>query len=386
MKRRGVYLFYLLLAGLVSCNQSQVKIPKGVSFDKTIIRSGSLGDNWCHTWAADGHIYTCMDDGWGWIDTLELEQRWNNRVWKIVDGPEQIKDEFLPGYPEYPFEKSNNPTGKRVWYGYGIISVDSTIYQSLSLCFGTSFGPFKGVKFIYSPDFGQTWYNQDSTEVGQNTHGEDWEDMFFLNEKGQYISSFSILAFAQMGRDYEQNKDGYIYVYSPGGGFAPYNEKLMLARVPKEQLLNKERWEYFQGMDAAGNALWTDTLKSAGFIHQFPSGYDFYSWHPSVVYNEKLDMYIMSTYGTGGSATDLHDMPSTLMLLWARTPWGPWTEFHVDTNWIMDHPDNRLYQAKLSPKWISEDGKEMWLIWSDQRGNWRTNYKWNACKFRIEFE
>jgi hypothetical protein len=385
MKSKGFYLIGLLLAGLASCNQSQVMEPSGVTFSETIIRSGSLGDNWCHTWAADGHIYTCMDDGWGWIDTLELEQRWNNRVWKIVDGPEQIEAEFLPDYPEYPFQKSANPTGKRAWYGYGIISVDGTIYQSLSICFGTSFGPFKGVKFIYSPDLGHTWYNQDSTEVGQNTHGEDRDDMFFLNENGQYISSFSILAFAQMGRDYEQNKDGYIYVYSPGGGFAPYNEKLLLARVPKEQLLNKDQWEYYKSLNGNGTTVWTDTLAKAGIIHRFPSGYDFYSWHPSVVYNEKLDMYIMSTYGTGGSATDLHDLPSTLMLLWAKNPWGPWTEFHVDTNWVMDHPDNRLYQAKLSPKWISEDGKEMWLIWSDQRGSWRTNYKWNECKFKIEF-
>ena len=385
MKNKGFYFLGFLLAVMASCNPSQEQVPQGVTFSETIIRSGTLGDNWCHTWAADDHIYTCMDDGWGWIDTLELEQRWNNRVWRIVNGPEQIETEFLPDYPEYPFQKSANPTGKRVWYGYGIISVDGIIYQSLSLCFGTSFGPFKGVKFIYSPDFGQSWYNQDSTEVGQNTHGEDWEDMFFLNENGQYISSFSILAFAQMGRDYELNKDGYIYIYSPGGGFAPYNEKLMLARVPKEQLLNKERWEYYKNLNNNGTANWTDTLAMAGFIHQFPSGYDFYSWHPSVVYNEKLDMYIMSTYGTGASATDLHDLPSTLMLLWSKQPWGPWTEFHKDTNWVMDHPDNRLYQAKLSPKWMSEDGKEMWLIWSDQRGNWRTNYKWNTCKFTIEF-
>ena len=397
-KKQTIFIAVVLINlffGLSSCSKKDKKtaenvnlseaVPIGLSFDKTIIRSGTLGDNWCHTWAADDHIYTCMDDGFGWIDTLDLHQRWNNRVWRIVSGPEHIEAEFLAGYPEYPFEKSQNPNGKRSLYGFGIISIDGIIYQSLSLCFGTSFGPFKGVKFIYSPDFGNTWYNQDKALVNENTHGEKYEDMFFLNERGQYIGAFSILAFAQMGKDYELNRDGYVYIFSPGGGFAPYNQNLNLARVPKTELLNRSSWQFFKELNNDGDPVWADTLKQVGVIHSFPAGYDFYAWHPSVVYNEKLDLYFMSSYGTGSNGTDLHDLPSTLILLWAKNPWGPWTEFHRDENWVFDHPDNRLYQAKLSPKWISNDGKEMWLIWSDQRGNWRTNYKWNARKFNIEF-
>ena len=55
----------------------------------------------------------------------------------------------------------------------------------------------------------------------------------------------------------------------------------------------------------------------------------------------------------------------------------------------VDDPKNRTYQPKLSPKWISEDGKKMVLIWSDAMKNKEgcshtVNYKWNHMEITIQ--
>lgn len=80
----------------------------------------------------------------------------------------------------------------------------------------------------------------------------------------------------------------------------------------------------------------------------------------------------------------MHQRSGSLGVYYSENPWGPWTQFFYDEEWVVDHPDNRTYQPKLSPKWISEDGTEMVLIWSDQMYNWNTNYRWNQLKFKIE--
>ncbi len=42
----------------------KTSVPTAVVFDpETLTRSGTRGDNWCITWADDGHQYTSMDDG-----------------------------------------------------------------------------------------------------------------------------------------------------------------------------------------------------------------------------------------------------------------------------------------------------------------------------------
>lgn len=50
----------------------------------------------------------------------------------------------------------------------------------------------------------------------------------FFNEP-EY--TFSFISVAQFCRDYQENKDGYVYLYSPEG-------KLKSARVKKEDLLD----------------------------------------------------------------------------------------------------------------------------------------------------
>ena len=76
-------------------------------------------------------------------------------------------------------------------------------------------------------------------------------------------------------------------------------------------------------------------------------------------------------------------------LWWAEKPWGPWTQFFYDEEWVVDSPENRTYQPKLSPKWISDDGYSMVLIWSDAMKNAEgrshsINYLWNQMRIELQ--
>lgn len=56
--------------------------------------------------------------------------------------------------------------------------------------------------------------------------------------------------------------------------------------------------------------------------------------------------------------------------------------------WTADDPGNLTYQPELSSKWISADGREMVLIWSDamknEQGRSHTvNYRWNQMRITI---
>jgi hypothetical protein len=58
--------------------------------------------------------------------------------------------------------------------------------------------------------------------------------------------------------------------------------------------------------------------------------------------------------------------PSYLGFWTAPRPWGPWTQVHEETTWVpARNPAARAYQPQIAPKWISEDGKSFWLVWSD---------------------
>src|SRR5262249_50078027 len=116
---------------------------------------------------------------------------------------------------------------------------------------------FNGAKLIYSPDNGNTWHNQNgSTPVfwepwDRRTH----DTMVFLDEDQD---AFSLLTVLQMGRNYEHNRDGYVYIYAPNGNTEGSMNELAMFRVRKTELLNRNRYEYFSGINSVGNARWSE--------------------------------------------------------------------------------------------------------------------------------
>jgi hypothetical protein len=333
---------------------------------------------------------------------------YSNRLYRLVGGPDDFTREDIPAYPEFKF-------GARGWFGYGIASVDGAIYSFVSKCPKNSWsGPFRGMKLWISSDNGATWARVnaagDERLIGTTDdarHSIERDEMFFFEEEGvnahgQIAYPFSFCDIAQHGRDNNAARDGYVYIYSPEGA---RSHELLLARVPRDRVGTRQAWEYFSGWDG-GTSQWSSALGDRKPIHTFPEAgengdvFGWYSWLPSVVWNAPLGLYTMVNGGTygGHGMTDkaedyysawMHTRSGSLGFWYAENPWGPWTQFFYTDEWTVDDPNNRTYQPKLSPKWISDDGARMILIWSDamkdQNGRSHTvNYRWNQMAITIE--
>lgn len=359
--------------------KAKAHLPRGsagariIRREETVLRYPVSGDNWHMSWAADGVQYVSLCDGYA--EEREPKGMYNSRMLALRGGPREASFELLPHYPDLWLSLD-----KSKYYNFGTIALDGYLYQFLS----THNAPienqatlkpgelrFVGAKLIYSPDNGRTWHNQDgSTPVVWETWGtRSGENMVFFEE---HQEAFSLLSVLQMGRNYEYNRDGYIYVYAPNGNTEGTMNELVMFRVPKRHLLTRSKYQYFAGLQRNGDARWIPDITARRAVHVFPQGWvnthvHPFAWHPSVVYNAPLDVYLMANWGMGAAPDGMwFGKPSYLGFWVARQPWGPWTQIHEETAWLpADDRNARAYEPQIAPKWIAADGKSFWLVWTD---------------------
>jgi hypothetical protein len=210
----------------------------------------------------------------------------------------------------------------------------------------------------------------------------------FLDEPGD---AFSLPTVLQMGRSYEHNRDGYVYVYAPNGNSPQTMSQLVLCRTPREKVCDRSAYEFFVAADNNGFARWSSDVRERCPVHTFPSGWvnrhaHPYAWHPSVVFNQPLGVYMMANWGVGVDEDgNWFGMPSYLGFWTALQPWGPWTQIHEETEWLIcGDAKGRNYQPQIAPKWLAEDGKSFWLVFTDFRnGGQKPYYSFNCQKVRI---
>jgi hypothetical protein len=229
-------------------------------------------------------------------------------------------------------------------------------------------------------------------------HERSAANMAFFNEPGE---CFSLLSVLQMGRNYELNTDGFIYVYSPNGNTEGTMNQLVMFRVPKRKLRERAAYQFFVSRSTNGSATWSKDIRQRGVVHTFPAGWvnrkvHPYSWHPCVVYYAPLDLYVMANWGMGTVAqvanlrntvaqvsnlrdADWFQKPSYLGFWVALQPWGPWHQVHEEIEWKPGNPKARAYQPQIPPKWIAADGKSFWLVWTD----WAGHYCFNLQKCEV---
>jgi len=379
--------------------------PVSVRFDKsTLRRVGGKGDNWCQTWAADGNVITAMDDG----EWHTSQYKYHSRLYRISGNANNFSYRQIQNYPNFHTDGDG-------WFAYGITSVNGVLYSTVSKTQNGAWseGPFRGMKLLRSYDNGNNWnrvdrYNNDRY-LGQWDQARELinqDEMFFLEEsgrngKGKTAYPFAYVSFVQNGQDNRASRDGYVYIYSPE---VANSNQLLLARAPANQLGQRSAWQYFSGWNGS-NATWTSNIENRRANMYLPERnsrgeyFGWYSWLPSVVWNAGLGKYVMVNGGTyaghgmSNSTNDyynkwMHTKSGSLGLWYSDTPYGPWKQFYYTDHWTADNSKNLTYQPKLSPKWISADGRRMTLIWSDAMRNaggysHSVNYKWNQMEFEI---
>ncbi len=343
------------------------------------------GDNWHMTWADDDKQYTSLCDGEGFNVSGDPQKYNNSRIYAITGNPPNHRFEYLPGYPQLD--------GGSGFYNFGILALGGRIYSFLSHMAKTPQHEyalaFAGARLIYSPDYGKTWQNHDGSPCTWENVKEPGQDhRLFFNEPDD---SFSLLTVLQMGRDYEQNSDGYVYIYAPNGNEPDSMPQLVLCRAPRDRLLERGAYEFHVATGDDGSARWSPNVRDRRPVCTFPDGWvnrhlHPYAWHPSVVYNKPMGVYMMANWGIGvDEKGNWFGKPSYLGFWIAPQPWGPWTQVHEDTEWLAGGDQaERNYQPQIAPKWIAADGRSFWLVFTNfQDPGKRPYYSFNCQKVRI---
>ncbi|MFQ5568286.1 MAG: DUF4185 domain-containing protein [Rhodothermales bacterium] len=150
----------------------------------------------------------------------------------------------------------------------------------------------------HSDDYGRTWTEVESSPWGAN-------------------SNFRVAMFINMGQAYGLNKDNYVYALGVSHEISQTGQPMSvyLARVPRASVIDYTQYEYFAGLDSAGDPVWESNESGSVPLANLRT-----LEQASAMYHEGIDRYLFLT----AQADTTPRNPGALFE--APTPWGPWVE------------------------------------------------------------
>ncbi len=293
------------------------KLVRQVHWDPpdSIIRRAHGSDNWPMTWADDDGLYAAYGDGRGFRPFVERKL---SLGLSVVEGyPPAITGRNIRS-PS--FERTGDgPNGPKA---SGLLMVDGVLYALVR--------NVGNARLAWSEDHGRTW---------------TWSPW-------RLTTSFGCPTFLNFGRNYEGARDEYVYIYSPDADTAYERaDALVLARVRRNALRDIRAWEYFAGQTPKG-PIWTQDIAARKPVFTHSKG----CYRPAVTYNSGLRRYfLVMALGAGDTR-----FKGGLSIYEAPEPWGPWYTVYFAPRWDVG-PDET---ASFPGKWISADGRVMWLAFS----------------------
>jgi hypothetical protein len=290
----------------------------------TIQRAALGSDNWSTTWADDGHLYTGYADGWGFEP--QISTKLSLGFARVEGDPADFQGVNLRSDDEQTGD------GRRGKKASSFLMVDGVLYMWVRNANNNG----RHCQLAHSTDYSENW---------------TWSDWRF--------QEFGFCIFINYGQNYAGARDSYVYVVSHNGhdAYAAADE-FILMRVPKESILQRSAYEFFVGLDANHNPLWSANIEDRGPVFENPGR----ALRSSINYNQPLGRYIWwqqdpTTGGAGGVDTrfqggfGIYDAPE---------PWGPWTTVYYTAQWDVGPGEHGNFPAK----WMSSDGRTMHLIFS----------------------
>jgi len=341
MKRLFVGLFalgFVFLSSVFENIASGVPYPNSriitkLTWDPNVVKlRDGAGDNWPITWVEDDLQITAFGDGDGFDKQNPDLSLGFCRI--AGDPPNHFGEDF----------KSDADTpegsGSKGIKASGLLMVDNVLYMFV-----------RNYKTDGSKDFTNSrlaW----STNRGVNWTWADWH----------FSQTFGCPEFVQFGKNYHGARDNYVYIVSQANDDAyAYSPDIVMARVDKSKVKDRDSYEFFAGIGTDGKPIWSNDIGKRKPIFTDPNG----TQRIAMTYNSALRRYILTTSHLPPGKKATHT--AALGIFDAPEPWGPWSTVYYNHDWSKGA---RTYHHKFPTKWMSSDGKTMWLLFSGLDGGY----------------
>jgi len=283
-------------------------VIRGAGFAKEMGHFAVDSDNWPLTWGDDGAQYTSYGDGFGFEP--RVEKKLGMGFARIDGGPGDLRGTNVRSDGERIGDGAKSAKAS------GILMVDGVLYLWVR--------NVANAQLLWSRDHAKTWQPGFKMEAG-----------------------FGSPAFLNFGANYAGARDGFVYTYSQDGPSAYESDnRLLLARVPKNRIRDRAAWEFFQRLDDGGRPVWTADAASRGAVFSYPANCS----RVDAVYDAGIRRYLLAVGYDHAGGWGLFDAPE---------PWGPWTTvLHRQWDVVGTHG------YRLPAKWISKDGLTLTLVFS----------------------
>lgn len=280
-----------------------------------ISRAAPGSDNWPLTWAADDALYGAYGDGKGFD---ARDPKLSLGLARIEGGPEDFHGTNVPA-PTLE-QRGDGAAGLKA---SGLLALGGRLYL-----WARNAG---NAQLARSDDQGRTWI---------------WADW-------RLGPGLACPSFVNHGRDGNGALDGYEYVVSLDGdsAYVPA-DRLVLARVAREKIMERGAYEFFVGLDAGSRPEWSSEIARRGAMFRNPG----HCYRSTMSYHPASSRYLMCQTLPGEDPRrqggfGVYDAP---------TPWGPWTTVFFCQDWDVGPGETQC----VPTKWMSSDGRALHMVFS----------------------
>jgi hypothetical protein len=360
---RGLVPLALLMGCALGPSQQQLSgIPPqlksqfivGVKWDLHRYHAAA-GDTWPLTWASDGNLYGAAGDNQG--SPMNF--------WRIEDRPPDAYSGLTHPY-ESVFLVNNLPVNCKLYCNSlpGLDLTTSVKPAGLISVKGVLYFAVENMNYGDNPQFNRQ-HNVNGWIITSNDFGKTWK--LDATERDFFVGRVASAHFIQFGKDNIDAPDEYVYAYFPaaddGKSYWENGDYLLLGRVPRDQILLRSAWKFFAGRLPSRQEVWDSDETKAVQVFRYPhmTGED------HVTYNPVLKRYILVNYGFHDAHLNprpyhqeslVAKCPSQLTLFESSEMSGPWSLFYRND----DFGTCGEYNPSFPQKWMSRDGKTMWMV------------------------